>query len=135
MTRSWRPFAFLLIVACSGERAPGKDTVTVEELPPDDSARTPRVSTWNRAAGEFFAIRGANNGPAFIVNPSYSDVQALDTLTVSEWNVEGRRLSLLDGSQVLGLGRVTGLRYDSTCAGWPTAPPSCRTIRGRVRRR
>jgi hypothetical protein len=121
MTASWRPFAFLLIVACSGERAPGKDTVTVEELPPDDTARTPRGSTWNRSAGELFAVRGANDGQAFIVNPSYGDEQALDTLTASEWNVEGRRLSLFDGAQLLGLGRVSGLRYDSTCAGWPTA--------------
>ena len=121
MTASWRPFAFLLVVACSGERAPGNDTVTVEGSPPDDSSRPPRVSTWNRAAGELFAVRGANSGQAFIVNPSYGDVQALDTLTAAEWNVEGSRLSLLDGSQVLGMGRVTGLRYDSTCAGWPTA--------------
>ena len=28
---------------------------------------------------------------------------------------------MLDGAQVVGVGRVSGLRYDSTCAGWPVA--------------
>jgi hypothetical protein len=121
MPASWHSYALLLVVACSGERSPGKDTALVEGSPPDDSTRPTRVSTWNRAAGELFAVRGANGGQAFIVNPSYGDAQALDTLTAAEWNVEGSTLSLLDGSQVLGRSRVTGLRYDSTCAGWPTA--------------
>lgn len=121
MTAAWRPCLLLLVVACSGERAPGKDTALVEGSPPADPSRPPRVSTWNRAAGELFAVRGANAGQAFIINPAYGDAEALDTLTASEWNVEGSRLSLLDGSQVLGSGRITGLRYDSTCAGWPTA--------------
>ena len=121
MPASWRSYAFLFVVACSNERAPGKDTALVEEPLPDDPSRPPRVSTWNRAAGELFAVRGADAGQAFIVNPLYGDAQALDTLTAAEWNVEGSMLSLIDGSQVLGSGRVTGLRYDSTCAGWPTA--------------
>lgn len=121
MPVSWRPYAFLFVIACSAERGPENDTALVEVSPPDDPMRPPRVSTWNRAAGELFAVRGANGGQAFIVNPSYGDAQALDTLTAAEWNVEGSTLSLLDGSQVLGSGRVTGLRYDSTCAGWPTA--------------
>lgn len=121
MTAAWRPYVLLLFIACSGERAPGKDTALVEGSPPDDPSSPPRVSTWNRAAGDVFAVRGANGGQAFIVNPSYGDTQALDTLTAADWNVEGSRLSLLDGSQVLGTGRITAFRYDSTCAGWPTA--------------
>ena len=121
MPASWRSYAFLVVVACSGERAPGKDTALVEEPLPDDPSRPPRVSTWNRSAGELFAVRGADGGQAFIINPLYGAAQALDTLTAAEWNVEGSTLSLIDGSQVLGSGRVTGLRYDSTCAGWPTA--------------
>ena len=127
MTPAWRPFVLLLVVACSGERAPGKDTALAEESPSDDPSRPPRVSTWNRAAGELFAVRGASAGQAFIVNPLYGDVQALDTLTAADWNVEGSKLSLLDGSQVLGTGRITGLRYDSTCAGWPTATLNAET--------
>jgi len=121
MALSWRSSAFVFLVACGGERAPGNDTALLEGSPPDDSTLPPRVSTWNRAAGDLFAVRSATDGQAFIVNPSYGDAQALDTLTATEWNVEGRALSLLDGAQVLGHGRITGLRYDSTCAGWPTA--------------
>lgn len=119
----WRPGVVLLIllVACTGERAPGNDTAQLEGSPPDDPSRPPRVSTWNRAAGEVFAIRSANGAQASLVNPAYGDAQALDTLTAADWNVEGTTLSLLDGAQVVGTGRVTGLRYDSTCAGWPTA--------------
>ena len=42
-------------------------------------------------------------------------------MTAAAWNVEGAELAMLDGAQVVGTGRVSGLRYDSTCAGWPTA--------------
>lgn len=117
-----RPWLVLILaVSCTGERAPAKDTVVVEESPPADSSRPPRPSTWNRAAGDLFAVRSASGGPAVLVNPAYGDAQALDTLTVETWNIEGATLSLLDGAFLLGTGRVTGLRYDSTCAGWPTA--------------
>ena len=121
MSASWRSYAFVVLVACSGERAPRNDTALVEEPPPDDPTRPPTVSTWNRGAGDLFAVRSANGAAAYIVNPVYGDAQALDTLTVAEWNVEGASLSLIDGAQVLGRGRITGFRYDSTCAGWPTA--------------
>lgn len=117
--RPW--LALILAVSCTGERAPAKDTVVVEESPPADPSRPSRPSTWNRAAGELFAVRSASGGPAILVNPAYGDAQALDTLTAETWNVEGAVLSLLDGAFLLGTGRVSGLRYDSTCAGWPTA--------------
>jgi hypothetical protein len=121
MSKAWRTYAFLLVIACGGDRAPGKDTARVEASPPDDSLIPPRVSTWNRAAGDFFAVRSETGGQSFIVNPAYGDAQALDTLTAAEWNVEGSSLVLLDGAQVVGTGRITGFHYDSTCAGWPTA--------------
>lgn len=118
---AWRNVALILLVACGGERAPGNDTVTVEEPPPDDSTAAPNVSTWNRSAGQFFAIRSDSGAQAIVVNPAYGDAQALDTLTAAEWNVEGSALSLFDGAQLIASGQVTGLHYDSTCAGWPTA--------------
>jgi hypothetical protein len=117
--RTW--MALLLATACTGERAPANDTVVVEGSPPDDPSRPARPSTWNRAAGAVFAVRSAGGPQAWVVNPAYGDVQILDTLTAAAWDVEGRRLVLLDGAQVVGTGRITGLRYDSTCAGWPTA--------------
>jgi hypothetical protein len=121
MSKAWRTYAFLLVIACGGDRAPGKDTALVDELPPDDSASPPRVSTWNRAAGEFFAVRSDSAGQSFVVNPAYGDAQALDTLTAAEWNVEGSSLVLFDGAKIVGTARITGFHYDSTCAGWPTA--------------
>ena len=117
--RTW--MALLLATACTGERAPGNDTVVVEGSPPDDPSRPPRVSTWNRAAGAMFAVRAPNGPQAWVVNPAYGDAHLLDTLTAAVWDVEGEPLVLLDGAQVVGTGRITGLRYDSTCAGWPTA--------------
>ena len=117
-----RPWLVLILaVSCTGERAPAKDTTVVEESPPADPVRPPRPSTWNSAAGEFFAVRAVSGGPAILVNPAYGDAQSLDTLTAETWNVEGTRLSLLDGAFLLGTGRVSGVSYDSTCAGWPTA--------------
>lgn len=113
--------ALILTVSCTGERVPANDTAVIVESLPVDPTRPPRASTWNRAAGELFAVRSANGGPAILVNPAYGDRQALDTLTLETWNVEGATLSLLDGAFLLGTGRVSGLRYDSTCAGWPTA--------------
>ena len=121
MSPTWRTYAFLLVVACGRDSAPGKDTALVEGSPPDDSTLPPRVSTWNRAAGDFFAVRSETGGQSFVVNPAYGDAQALDTLTAAEWNVDGRLLVLLNGAQVVGTGRITGFHYDSTCAGWPTA--------------
>jgi hypothetical protein len=121
MLSAWRTYAFLLAVACGGDRAPGKDTALVDELPPDDSASPPRVSAWNRAAGEFFAVRSDSAGQSFVVNPAYGDAQALDTLTAAEWNVEGSSLVLFDGAKIVGTARIIGFHYDSTCAGWPTA--------------
>lgn len=117
--RPW--LALVLAVACTGERAPANDTTVVEPSPPDDPSRPPRVSTWNRAAGPLFAVRSTNGTQAWVVNPAYGDVQVLDTLTAADWNVEGTRLALIDGAQVVGTGRISGLRYDSTCAGWPMA--------------
>lgn len=117
-----RPWvALVLAAACAGERAPANDTVVVEEPPPDDPSRPPRPSTWNRAAGAMFAVRSPDGAQAWVVNPAYGDAQILDTLTSETWDVEGSRLILLDGAQLVGRGRVSGLRYDSTCAGWPTA--------------
>ena len=55
------------------------------------------------------------------MNPAYGDAQALDTLTAESWNVEGLPLSMIDGAFVVGTGRISGIHYDSTCAGWPTA--------------
>lgn len=122
MSNAVRPWLVLaLAVSCTGDRAPAKDTAASVELPPDDSTRPPRTSTWNSAAGELFAIHAPNGGPAILVNPAYGDAQALDTLTGAVWNVEGAQLSMIDGAFVVGTGRVSGVRYDSTCAGWPTA--------------
>jgi hypothetical protein len=66
-----------------------------------------------------FAVRSANGTTAWLVNPEFGDAQALDTLT--SWTVEGAALTAMDGGNVLGVARVTGMKYDSTCAGWPTA--------------
>ena len=129
MTFAWRSCLLVLIIACTSERAPGNDTAVVEGSPPADSARPTRPSTWNRAAGELFAVR-SNGGPAIIVNPAYGDAQALDTLNATVWNVEGRILSMIDGAFAVGTGRVSGLRYDSTCAGWPTATLSAEAAAG-----
>jgi hypothetical protein len=117
--RSW--LALLLAVSCTGERAPGNDTALPEGSPPDGTPRSGRLSTWNRAAGSLFAVRSGTGALAWLVNPAYGDAQALDTLTAASWNVEGTQLAMLDGAEVIGTGRVSGLRYDSTCAGWPTA--------------
>ena len=68
-----------------------------------------------------FAVRSGTGTIAWLVNPAYGDAQALDTLTAAAWNVEGAQLSMIDGAEVVGTGRISGLRYDSTCAGWPTA--------------
>jgi hypothetical protein len=114
----------ILTVSCTGERAPANDTATSTESPPVDPSRPPRPSTWNGAAGELFAIRASNGGRAIIVNPAFGDAQALDSLTLDAWNPEGASLSMIDGAFVVGTGRVTGLKYDSTCAGWPTATMS-----------
>lgn len=121
MNRALRPcLMFLLAASCTGDRAPANDTASSEELPPDDPSSPALRSTWNGAAGALFAVRSAN-GSAWLVNPAFNDAQALDTLTASSWNVEGASLTLIDGPLVAGAGRVSGLRYDSTCAGWPTA--------------
>lgn len=117
--RSW--LAMLLAVSCSGERAPGTDTAAPGGSPPDGVPRPGRPSTWNRSAGALFAVRSGTGAMAWLVNPAYGDAQALDTLTAATWNVEGTPLTMLDGAEVIGTGRVSGLRYDSTCAGWPTA--------------
>ena len=120
MTRVLRSWLILFVaVSCTGERAPRNDTAVVEELPPDEATPSTRRSTWNASAGALFAVR-TPSGSAWVINPSFGDGQALDTLTAS-WNVEGASLELLDGAQAVGIGRVSGLRYDSTCAGWPTA--------------
>jgi hypothetical protein len=122
MRNALRPWLVLILaVSCTGDRAPAKDTASPIELPPDDPARPPRVATWNRAAGDLFAIHEPGGGAAIIVNPAYRDGQALDTLTAETWNVEGLPLSMIDGAFVVGTGRVSGIQYDSTCAGWPTA--------------
>ncbi|HEY5544758.1 MAG TPA: hypothetical protein VIK50_01780 [Gemmatimonadaceae bacterium] len=122
MYRALRPWLVLLVaVSCTGERAPGNDTASPEGSPPDGTPRTARTSTWNRAAGAMFAVRSGTGTIAWLVNPAYGDAQALDTLTAVAWNVEGAQLSMIDGAKVVGTGRISGLRYDSTCAGWPTA--------------
>ena len=120
MTRVLRSWLILFVaVSCAGERAPRNDTTVVEELPPDEATPSTRRSTWNASAGALFAVR-TPSGSAWVINPLFGDGQALDTLTAT-WNVEGASLELLDGAQAVGIGRVSGLRYDSTCAGWPTA--------------
>jgi hypothetical protein len=108
----------LAAVGCSGEREPGNDTASLDESPPDSVVRAGRPSTWDRNAGTVFAVR-ASSGTAWIVNPDFGSAQALDTLVT--WSVEGMPLSLIDGANVVGSGRITGLHFDSTCAGWPTA--------------
>jgi len=122
MSNAVRPWLVLLLaVSCTGDRAPANDTASPVVSPPDDPSRPPRASNWNRAAGDLFAIHAPNGGPAIIVNPSFGDAQALDTLTAETWNVEGLPLSMIDGAFVVGTGRLVGIHYDSTCAGWPTA--------------
>lgn len=116
-----RRLALVLVVACTRDRAPANDTAVADDSLPDDPVRPPPASTWNRAAGDVFAVRSSNGVQAWVINPSYGLNQALDTLTIAAWNAEGARLSMLDGAQIVGSGRVTGFRYDSTCAGWPTA--------------
>jgi hypothetical protein len=120
--RRLRPWLALLVaVSCTADRAPGNDTALPEGSPPDSGTPSrPRASAWNTAAGSFFAVHTTGSS-AWLVNPAYGDAQALDTLTGASWNVEGAELVMFDGAQVVGVGRVSGLRYDSTCAGWPTA--------------
>ena len=113
--------ALLVAVSCTTERAPGNDTATPEGSPPEGAPPRPRTSTWNSSAGSLFAVRSAAGTTAWLINPAFGDAQALDTLTAATWNVEGAELAMIDGAQVVGVGRVSGLRYDSTCAGWPTA--------------
>ena len=117
------PTLSLLVVLCScrGERAPRNDTALPEGSPPESVSATPPASTWNRAAGSLFAVRTANGAGAWLINPLYGDTQALDTLTSANWNVEGATLTMIDGATVVGNGRITALKYDSLCAGWPTA--------------
>jgi hypothetical protein len=125
MNRALRPLRpwllVLLAVSCTADRAPGNDTALPEGSPPEGVPRSARGSTWNSSAGSWFAVRSGTGTVAWLVNPAYGDAQVLDTLTAETWNVEGQELALLDGAQVVGVGRVSGLRYDSTCAGWPTA--------------
>lgn len=113
--------ALVVAVSCTTERAPGNDTALPEGSPPEGAPPRTRTSTWNSSAGALFAVRSGAGPNAWLINPAYGDAQALDTLTASSWNVEGAELAMLDGAQVVGLGRVSGLRYDSTCAGWPVA--------------
>jgi hypothetical protein len=124
MNRALRPLrsclALLVAVSCTADRAPGNDTTTPEGSPPEEGAPRARGSAWNAAAGSLFAVHSTGT-TAWLVNPAFGDTQALDTLTVAAWNAEGAELAMLDGAQVVGIGRVTGFRYDSTCAGWPTA--------------
>lgn len=117
--RRWLALAFVL--ACSGDRTSRNDTAVSDDSLPDDPSRSAAASTWNRAAGDVFAVRSSNGSQAWVINPAYGGTQSLDTLTIAGWNAEGIRLTLLDGGQVAGVGRVAGFRYDSTCAGWPTA--------------
>ena len=130
MNRTSRPWlALLLAVSCTGDRAPGNDTALPEGSLPEGAPPRTRASTWNPSAGAMFAVRSGNGSLGWLVNPAYGDAQALDTLTSASWNVEGAQLTMLDGAHVVGTGRISGLRYDSTCAGWPTAtivadPPS-----------
>ena len=120
MKRTRRPWlALLLAVSCTGERAPANDTALPEGSPPEGAPRPAPASTWNRSAGALFAVRSGT--AVWIVNPAFGQSQELDTLTAASWNVEGAPLTMMDGAQVIGTGRVTGLKYDSTCAGWPTA--------------
>jgi hypothetical protein len=123
MNSTLRPWLALVLaaVSCTSERAPANDTALPEGSPPEGEPRAPRTSTWNTAAGALFAVRSGNSTSAWLVNPAYGNAQALDTLTAASWNVEGATLTMLDGAQVIGTGRITGLQYDSTCAGWPTA--------------
>ena len=125
MKRALRPFSNTLLlatlIACSGDRAPGKDTASPEVPPPEGPAPTPPASTWNRAAGSLFAVRVANGANAWLINPQYGAGQALDTLTSANWHVEGSSLTMIEGATVTGSGRVTGLKFESVCVGWPTA--------------
>jgi len=131
MNRALRPLrpwlVVLLAVSCTSDRAPANDTALPEGSPPEDAPRPARGSTWNSSAGALFAVRAGAANVAWLVNPAYGDAQLLDTLTAATWNAEGQELALLDGAQVVGVVRVPGLRFDSTCAGWPTAslaPPT-----------
>lgn len=121
MNHTLRPWLALLALSCSGERAPGNDTALPEGLPPDGAPPRTRSSTWNPSAGAMFAVRSGNGSLGWLVNPAFGDAQELDTMTAAAWNVEGAQLTMLDGAQVVGTGRISGVRYDSTCAGWPTA--------------
>ena len=113
MKRALRPFSNTLLlatlIACSGDRAPGKDTASPEVPPPEGPAPTPPASTWNRAAGSLFAVRVANGANAWLINPQYGAGQALDTRTSGYWNVEGASLTRIVGATGTGCGRVSGV--------------------------
>lgn len=110
-----------LCLACSGDQSSRKDTTVPEGSPPGSvpgSSAAPR--TWDVRAGALFAVR-AVNGTAWLVNPDWSEAQALDTLVASMWNPEGAGLTLLEGNASVGSVSIPTARFDSTCAGWPTA--------------
>jgi hypothetical protein len=115
------PLLLAVLASCSNERAPANDTASPAVSPPDGASPVAPASTWNRAAGSLFAVRSTTGAGAWVINPLYGDAQALDTLTAETWNVEESPLAMIDGATVVGIGRVTGFRYDSVCAGWPTA--------------
>lgn len=123
MLRALRPWSVLFaVVACTGDRAPANDTAAPMPSPPVDAApRPPRPSTWNRAAGALFAIHPPGDAGAWLVNPAWSDTQALDSLPAADWTAEGVSLTLMDGARNVGTSRVAGVRYDSACVGWPVA--------------
>ena len=115
------PIIVLSLMSCSGEGEPRNDTAVPDTTPPEESTVVAPRSTWNRAAGALFAIRGAGGSGAWAINPDYGETQALDTLVPGQWNVEGSALTLLEGGTVAGTGRLASLRFDSLCVGWPTA--------------
>lgn len=115
------PLLLALLSSCSGDRTPANDTASPEGSPPDSASPTAPLVTWNRSAGSLFAVRSSNGTAAWVINPLYGDAQVLDTLTLATWNVEGSPLMMMDGATVAGSGRITSLKYDSVCVGWPTA--------------
>jgi hypothetical protein len=109
-------------VACAGgEETPRKDTV-----PADTSPAVPRRPVasgawrWESRAGTIFLVSTGTDEIGRLIRPTYTADQILDTLDMVDPAVVNTDFDLISGGSVVGIGRASDARTDSTCVGWPT---------------